>query len=139
MLGLCAVVAQAATSFLFLLRVRAVYLRWVPATAIFGILWLAVLTVNVTATSLAQLGHFPGGDYCIYLNTSYAFMGWSSIANFVNDTLIFLAITHRLAVDGAAASGRSRSKHTHLLSVFKSKGLHSVSGLLMRSGQLYYL
>ena len=54
----------------------------------------------------------------------------------VNDTMVFLAITYRLAADSANADGTWRSR---VQSVVTGKGLYRVSSSLMRSGQLYYL
>ena len=54
---------------------------------------------------------------------------------FVYDTLIILAISYRLAADAVTGA----SWHSRLLSIIQGKGLYSLSKLLMRSGQLYYM
>ncbi|KAF7967639.1 hypothetical protein HWV62_33623 [Athelia sp. TMB] len=55
-------------------------------------------------------------------------------ATFVNDTIVFLAITYRLTADAAVGNDwRSR-----LLSIVRGKGLRRLSRSLLQSGQLYY-
>ena len=56
------------------------------------------------------------------------------VAIFVYDTLIWLAITYRLAADSWTGS----SWRARFLSVIHGAGLYSLSKALMRSGQLYY-
>ncbi|KAF7965084.1 hypothetical protein HWV62_45755, partial [Athelia sp. TMB] len=58
-----------------------------------------------------------------------------SFAASVNDTLVFLAISYRLAADaGGERSWRARCK-----SIVSGKGLLRLSRALMQSGQKYYL
>ncbi|KZP13846.1 hypothetical protein FIBSPDRAFT_868975 [Athelia psychrophila] len=54
---------------------------------------------------------------------------------FVHDTMVFLAISYRLAAD-AVAAGDWRSR---VRSIATGKGLFSLSRSLMKGGQLYYL
>ncbi|KZP02548.1 hypothetical protein FIBSPDRAFT_855379, partial [Athelia psychrophila] len=57
------------------------------------------------------------------------------MTTFVHDTMIFLAISCRLAAD-AVPAGDWRSR---VLTVVTGKGLFSLSRSLMKGGQLYYL
>lgn len=58
-----------------------------------------------------------------------------TIAAFANDSLVFVAISYRLAAD-AASAGTWRCR---VLSVIRGEGLYSLSRTLMKSGQLFYL
>ncbi|KZP04186.1 hypothetical protein FIBSPDRAFT_878768 [Athelia psychrophila] len=130
-----AFVAIASTSFLFFLRVRAVYLRSRTVTTIFGALWVATASTSISFAALAARGveHVPYSPYCtrtpLKHNTTPVAMA------FVHDTMVYLAISYRLAADAVpAADWRSR-----VLSIVTGKGLFSLSRSLMKGGQLYYL
>lgn len=58
------------------------------------------------------------------------------MSTLVNDTLVFVAITYRLAADAMPTKGRRRFR---LFSVVKGEGLYSLSRSLLQGGQLYYL
>lgn len=59
----------------------------------------------------------------------------SFVVLFVNDTLVFLAISFRLSANAVTdESWRSR-----FLSIVKGKGLYRLSRSLLISGQIYYL
>lgn len=79
--------------------------------------------------------HIPGTEFCMTRDNFDKLFGLPSIANAVNDTSVFLAISYRLAAN-AATDDTWRAR---LQSVVKTRGLYSVSSSLMRSGQLYYL
>lgn len=57
-LGAFASVAIASTSFLFFLRVRAIYLQSRCITAVFGILWLVIVVLNVMEFASLRAGQF---------------------------------------------------------------------------------
>ncbi|KZP13333.1 hypothetical protein FIBSPDRAFT_936387 [Athelia psychrophila] len=101
LLAICSVVSIACTSFLFFLRVRAVYLQARYITVIFGTLWLVMVAVNIF------------GSVSIHPTMSY-----------------------RLAADAVAAEKGWRSRFRFIAG---GKSLYRISGLLMRSGLLYYL
>lgn len=147
-MSVCANIAGDSSAYLFFLRVRAIYLRSSFITLGFGALWLCLVamhivpavtahpsqSVSILATfenlidiHLAQLSEY---NYC---KLGHAQLPIVSI--FVYDTLVWLAITHRLAADSwTGSSWRSR-----FLSIIHGEGLHSLSRALMRSGQFYYL
>lgn len=151
MIGMTSSIGGAATTFLFFLRVRAVYMKSTRITTLFGGLWLVTLALGVLAATTLRAGerqqrlrmvygslffhvvHIPPTHYCI--DTSVKDVILPCITIFVHDTLVFLAISYRLATDAATeVNWRSR-----ILSVAKGKGLHSLSKSLMQSGQKYYL
>lgn len=64
-LGMCSALTGASTSLLFLLRVRAVYLKSTCVTVVFGAIWLIVLALNVAASSTIRPGepHYKSSPY----------------------------------------------------------------------------
>ncbi|KZP14265.1 hypothetical protein FIBSPDRAFT_1048909 [Athelia psychrophila] len=128
-------VASASTSFLFYLRVRGVYLQSRTITILFGALWVVTTSVGICFTAL----EVRGAKRVLYsAHCTNATVEYNSIPitmAFVHDTMVFLAISYRLAADAvAAADWRSR-----VLSIVTGKGLFSLSRSLMKGGQLYYL
>lgn len=152
MLRLGVAVSLGSTSFLFLIRVRAVYLESKRITSFFGVLWLIVIAlviltnVSIRASMFQgrtfppdlaliahSLDHFPSSRNCALHETGITPL--PSYAVFVYDSLVFLAITCRLAADAVTGDDlRSR-----VISCMNGKGLHRVSKALLKSGQLYYL
>lgn len=55
-LGASAVLSVTATSFLFFLRVRAVYLASLPITIFFGMLWIAIVTLVILTNAYLRTG-----------------------------------------------------------------------------------
>ena len=149
-LGIAVVLSIGSSSLLFLFRVRAVYMKSVRITAVFGLLWLATVAVAILTDVNIRTGscrpfttcralivplpaHLLGTNICVDKNpTRYRLQVY---ATFLNDTTVFLAITYRLTADAAVGDDwRSR-----LLSVVRGRGLHQLSRSLLQSGQLYYL
>ncbi|KZP13617.1 hypothetical protein FIBSPDRAFT_936243 [Athelia psychrophila] len=136
-LTISAVVSIACTSFLFFLRVRAVYLRARSITVIFGTLWLVTVAVNIfdgTSIHPVHAEFIPSTKYCTNRTLTYYIL--PSTSTFVYDTSIFLAISYRLAADAVTAEKGWRSRFRLIVG---GKGLYRLSGLLMRSGLFYYL
>ncbi|KZP10255.1 hypothetical protein FIBSPDRAFT_1051424 [Athelia psychrophila] len=135
MIGVCAVMSLASTSFLFFLRVRAVYLRSRYATALFGALWIVTVSSTIWASTTLRAEHnsspaVNGG--CIM--TGLQAVPSPLTSTFVNDTLIFLAISYRLTTNAVTDGGR----RSRLMTIVKGKGLYSLSQLMLQTGQLYY-
>ncbi|KZP32802.1 hypothetical protein FIBSPDRAFT_943790 [Athelia psychrophila] len=128
-------VAIASTSFLFFLRVRAVYLQSRTITILFGALWVVTASVSIGFGALAVHGtkRVPHTAHCTTTIAKYHFIPVTM--TFVHDTMVFLAISYRLAA-GAVTAGYWRSR---VLSIVTGKGLFSLSRSLMKGGQLYYL
>ncbi|KZP29393.1 hypothetical protein FIBSPDRAFT_946688 [Athelia psychrophila] len=128
-----ACLASVCTAFLFLIRVRAVYLKSRRITVAFGALFIFTIALNLTQYADIHIEYIPGTKLC-GSNLNDKLYGLS-IANATYDTLVFLAISYRLAADGATED----SWRARLQSIVKTRGLYCVSSSLMRSGQLYYL
>ncbi|KAF7978607.1 hypothetical protein HWV62_45342 [Athelia sp. TMB] len=133
MLGVAVVLSISSTSLLFLLRVRAVYLKSTRITTVFGVLWLATVGITVLTSLNLRAAHLHGARICTDEDPA-KYTKMPVYATFVNDTIVFLAITYRLTADAAVGNDwRSR-----LLSVVRGKGLRRLSRSLLQSGQLYY-
>ncbi|KZP22070.1 hypothetical protein FIBSPDRAFT_1043780 [Athelia psychrophila] len=128
-------VALASTSFLFFLRVRAVYRQSRTITILFGALWVVTASAGIGFGALEVRGAelAPYTAYCT--NTTIKYNSIPVMITFLHDTMVFLAISYRLAAD-AVTAGDWRSR---VLSVVTGKGLFSLSRSLMKGGQLYYL
>ncbi|KZP14289.1 hypothetical protein FIBSPDRAFT_834142 [Athelia psychrophila] len=131
--AMCAAARMISTSFLFLLRVRAVYLRSTSITAMFGIMWLIVVTLNIINDATIHAASLTDTQYCLTIRMQYP--AYPSSSSFAFDTFVFIAISYRLAADAAT----EQSWRARLQSVVTGKGLFSISRALMISGQLYYL
>jgi len=132
-IGLCATSTGAFTSFLFFLRVRAVYLKSTLTTCVFGILWFVVLSLGVYGALVTSAEHLPASRYCT--DAFARSFELPMLPTFVLDTLVFVAISFRLACNATSApTWRSR-----LSSAVTGEGLFKVSRSLMQSGQIYYL
>ncbi|KZP25787.1 hypothetical protein FIBSPDRAFT_949899 [Athelia psychrophila] len=130
--GVFSTMSIATTSYLFLLRVRAVYLQSRPITIVFGGLWLTMIALVILANASTHVAHVPGTQFCTSTDTTY--FSLQSISSFVNDSLIFLAISYRLASNSAT----ELTWRSWALSIIKGKGLYHLSRSLMKTGQLYY-
>ncbi|KZP07357.1 hypothetical protein FIBSPDRAFT_939567 [Athelia psychrophila] len=127
-LGACATVSVASTSFLFLLRVRAVYLQSIYATTIFGTFWLVVTCLNQYLRRDVTLRSTSCAIWILRLLNAR-----SHSCLFADH--VHAPITYRLAADAMPTKGRRRFR---LFSIVKGKGLYSLSRSLLQGGQLYY-
>lgn len=73
-------------------------------------------------------------QYC-YDNTPKEYRSLPSIAIFIYDTPVFLAITWRLAANAVT----DKTWRGRVLSIVNGKGLYSLSKALLQYGQIYYL
>jgi hypothetical protein len=126
--------AAPGTAALFFFRVRAVYERSKIVTAIFGALWLATLGAAIALPFMVKGEHIGTTDYCIQSSVA---PGASAvlIVNACSDTLVFLAISWRIAQNNSAGETFGGL----LRSFFKGNGLPRLSKMLLQSGQAYYL
>ncbi|KZP14279.1 hypothetical protein FIBSPDRAFT_1048841 [Athelia psychrophila] len=131
--AVCAAARMISTSFLFLLRVRAVYLRSTSVTAMFGIMWLIAVILNIINDATIRAAPLTDTQYCVTIQLQHP--AYPSTSAFVFDTFVFIAISYRLAADAAT----EQSWRARLQSVVTGKGQFSISRALMVSGQLYYL
>ncbi|KZP14317.1 hypothetical protein FIBSPDRAFT_896693 [Athelia psychrophila] len=121
------------TSFLFFLRVRAVYLRSRYVTVLFGILWLITAILNIITDASIRAEPHTDAQHCMGFRINHS--SYPSISSFVFDTFVFIAISYRLAANAAT----EQSWRARLQSVVTGNGLFNLSRAFMMSGQLYYL
>jgi hypothetical protein len=128
------VFATPGSAALFFFRVRAVYDRSKAVTAIFGILWLATLGAAIAFPFAVKGGHIGTTNYCLLVSVAQSASA-PVIINTCSDTLIFLAISWRIARNNSTGE----TWREHLRSFYKGDGLPRLSRTILQSGQAYYL
>jgi hypothetical protein len=121
-----------AISGLFLVRLSAVYSRDKYVMTFFGLCWLAVFGIFVydTTTILSRFASDHNSFRCYSVKRPE---GWAYIATAVYDTLMYVAISWRLASFGMSDHWKSRMRYFVTGSEFSR-----LSKVLLRSGQAYY-
>ena len=133
-LGAGFAIAVPATTFLFLLRVCAVYNMNKHIVIVFGIFWLGTLACAITLPFAIFGAHIGPTAMCIDSGVrSYSSAG--VVAHMVYDSLVFLAITYRL-LDTASVGETVGDK---MRAFFKGGALPALTRCLLKSGQIYYL
>jgi len=127
------------TTFILLLRVRAMYNRNLAVTSVFATLWLAVVASASMLPWALPSGKLGPTDYCIQLQPAPYLMA-TIITAFVNDTFVFIAITHRLmkmSTDVEEEQQNGVLSHLRMLTS-PGKSLPLFSRVLLRDNQIYY-
>jgi hypothetical protein len=126
------IVIMPATSGLFFNRLSAVYSHDKYILAFFGSCWLVILGMFVfdSAEGVIQCSSVDHTQ-CFVVQHIYA---WGYIATAAYDTLMYLAISWRLASFATANRWQDRLK-----SFITGDGLGWLSKVLLQSGQVYYL
>lgn len=122
--------AVSSASFLFYIRVHAVFHTNTMIQVVFGFLWLGVLGASVTVPLAVKGIHIGPTKYCVNAEVK-SFSSAAVIMSTLNDSLVFLAISLRLV---AYNQVDSRTK-----ALVKGQGLSSISKALFKGGQIYYL
>lgn len=120
-----------ATRFLFLIRVRAVYLHSKAITAFFGLLWFAAMSSSFLPLVTARIF---SSEICID-NSEQLYSIATLIIGSIFDTLVFFAISWRLA----NSLYEERSWSERFYSFTTGEGLSKSSRHILRGGQLHYL
>src|ERR1700683_3068075 len=115
---------------LFCTRLSAIYSHNKYIILVFGSCWLAILAIFVLDTTTV-LSRFSQSTGCFVVEHSDA---WGYIATAIYDTLMYLAISWRLAWFAPNDGWKSRTR-----SFITGGGLSGLSKVLLRSGQVYYL
>jgi hypothetical protein len=125
------IVAAPATLAMFFLRLKAIYAKNMAVIVFFGLFWLAIFgTLFITPFDVTTI-HIPGTQRCIIIKVGYC----SAIPVFLHsafDTLVFIAISLRIASYSRAFSSRASS-------FFRGNRLPLISRRILQGGQLYYL
>ncbi|PBK78583.1 hypothetical protein ARMSODRAFT_863659, partial [Armillaria solidipes] len=132
-LGICNILTQTFTSFLFFLRVTAVWHKNQHVFFFFTILWLGVIAGAITVPVGIRGAHIGTTQQCINVRVpDYAQL--SAIMPLIFDSCTFVAITYRILLYTSVeetARGRLRA--------FFGRGVPIVSRNLLLGGQHYYL
>lgn len=128
------VLAILSTTGLFWLRIRAVYSQSRLVQIFFGLFWLVILGCAIPGQLASQAAHIGPTKRCTYTSQSSAFASWILVAVAVYDTLVFFAISWRLASSSVVGD----SLKDRLRSFFFGAGLPRVSKGLLQDGQIYY-
>lgn len=115
-------------SYLFVIRIRAVFRDSRVIQGAFVCVWLAVVAASLHQPFCARFS----AD-CV-LGTVRAYCSFGPIAVMVHDTMVVLALSMKLLLYSLASSWRERFRI-----FFSARGMPHVSTLLLRTGQQYYL
>ncbi|KZP29518.1 hypothetical protein FIBSPDRAFT_946782 [Athelia psychrophila] len=129
------VLALSVNNLLFFSRVRAVYGNSLRVTYFFGFCYTVVFVTCMLVPSTYNAIHIGPTEYCIdgEVKPWIAFLAIS--CNAVNDTLVFLAISYRIA----SASIAGDDRRSRLQRFFRGDGAPRVVKELLQNGQLSYL
>ncbi|KAF9255579.1 hypothetical protein L218DRAFT_1034287 [Marasmius fiardii PR-910] len=134
--GIFYIISTGFTSFLFLLRVVAVWNwnKWI--IAIFTLLWLATIGATVTVPVGLGSSHIGTTQACLLTRVA-DYTEFSLIMALIHDSAVFLAITYQILMNSLYEENPSVRFKT-----FVGNGrsfLPKLSKNLLRSGQQYYL
>ena len=118
---------------LFFVRLRGVYWRDKYIIAFFGFCWLVVLGLFVSDSTRGLLRCSDAAQLTQCLEF-HPYDAWGYIATAAYDTLMYLAISWKLASFSSGDRWQDRLK-----SFFTGDGLGWLSKILLQSGQVYYL
>lgn len=127
-------IAIPASSFLFLLRVRAVFGTEPVIQWLFSFLWLGVLGSALTLPFALHGAHIGPTNYCIDSGVR-SFGSAGMVASTIYDSLVFLAISWKLSSN--AMQGLTFREKANIF--LGGKALPALSRGLLQSGQIYYL
>ncbi|KZP14567.1 hypothetical protein FIBSPDRAFT_959527 [Athelia psychrophila] len=122
------------TYFLFLLRARAVYQNSDIATVVFGANLIVLIGLYIYQLVSFHADHIAHSSRCSSQQDYLLLIPIISLC--ATDTLVFLAISYRLAGLGAGPNANWSERARRFVT---GDGLHSLGRSLLRSGQVYYL
>ncbi|THU84281.1 hypothetical protein K435DRAFT_843739 [Dendrothele bispora CBS 962.96] len=141
--------ATSSTTFLFLVRARAIYAHSGTGQAILFLLWIVQVGTSTLDLFIVDGSSVPTQYqplqrdlsqtkyYCILSNLRPEFAVISAVGILFYDTAIFFAISYRLTVINNADSGGSIYEKT--VSFFSGRKLLVLSRMILLDGQIYYL
>jgi len=121
-----------AAAALFFLRLKAVFYHNKYVVGFFGLCWLTVLVVFAIETMQSLLPCIQS-HLSLDCVSSQPIIGYPYIMAVINDSLMYIAMSWRLA-----SISPSERWHHRLRSFVTGKGLGNISKFLLQSGQLYY-
>jgi hypothetical protein len=129
-IGSANILIMPAVSGLFYIRLSAVYSHNKYIMVVFGSCWLGLLAIFIF-DSVTVFTRFSRSTACFVIKHSDA---WGYIATAVYDTLMYFAISWRLASFASIDGWKSQAR-----SFITGGGLGGLAKVLLRSGQVYYL
>lgn len=126
------------TTLLFVFRVTAIYERNNHVTTFFGLMWLVIVGCSIITTKGLEV--YPDYDtdrsmwFCITRRVS-SYLVLDFIVPLVHDTLIFLAISWRLAKN----SIQHLDMRCGIQAMILGKYMPAFSRSLLQDGQIYHL
>ncbi|KAF9041330.1 hypothetical protein BJ165DRAFT_1406291 [Panaeolus papilionaceus] len=130
-------IAIDATSFLFLLRVRAIFNRDRFFVIFFNCLWIGVVASSLTGPFGTSGINIGTTEYCV-IDRFEGYIDAAAIAPLVFDTLVFIAISRRLMID-ALVVDRDLRTCADVKALVLGDYLPTLSKALLQDGQVYYL
>ncbi|KAF7966562.1 hypothetical protein HWV62_37861 [Athelia sp. TMB] len=127
------IIGGAATSFLFLVRVRAVYMNSRPITLFFGAFWLGIVATSTLVVISGKLNRATFSDRCT-LSSVKVLESVSLWVKAAFDTAVFIAITTRIV----SYSTTGRAPHVSKWQAFRAARLPRIYRDLLHGGQLFY-
>jgi len=131
------VVAHSATSFLFYIRVCAVYGMQRSIVLFFGVTWLIVVA-GAAATFVSQEGVHIGPTEVCTSRLRNQYIVATSVTDLFNDSLVFLAILYRLSVVNIP-SNEPALKYSVWDPVRRLTALQGFTKGFWQDSQIYYL
>ncbi|TFK47489.1 hypothetical protein OE88DRAFT_1738410 [Heliocybe sulcata] len=133
-LAWCYVVAAPSIALLFFFRVSAVFQTNPRVRAVFAFLWACVVAAAFTVPFSVTVAEIADTRRCVDLDVA-SFSSSTVIVNWINDSLVFLAISWRLMrFSTVGDTWRDR-----LRSFISGAGFSRLSRSLLQGGQMYYL
>jgi hypothetical protein len=127
------VLSRTATAFLMYFRICAVYNCNRFVVLFFGFTWLSVIGGAATAFGGVASAPIENTKYCACL-IKHRYVIATSVADFIDDTLILFAIMYKLGM-----AGIRRSPASQLSSAWKPMGhLQSFTRTFLQDSQIYY-
>jgi len=125
--------SRASTSLLMYIRVCAVYNMNRYVVLFFGFTWLSVVAGAATPFGAMEAAYIKDTKYCLCL-VKHLYAVATSVADFVNDSLILLAIMYKLGM-----AGIRRSPASQLSSTWKPMDhFQSFTKAFLQDSQIYY-
>jgi hypothetical protein len=122
------VALAASTSFLFLLRVLAIFHGQRVVVGLFVLLWLAIVGSAVIVPLNIHGAHIGSTGYCAPIGAGVS-VGVFGVITMIDRLLVFLFISWRLTA----------YHDSRVQAFFRGQGVSIVPRVLLSSGQLYYL
>ncbi|KZP29519.1 hypothetical protein FIBSPDRAFT_946783 [Athelia psychrophila] len=129
------VLTRNTNNLLFFSRVRAVYGNSLCVTFFFGFCYMVAFVTSMLVPSTLSAMHVGPTEYCIEAEVKPWIASVAALCHAVYDTLVFLAISYRIASASIGGDGRRST----LRCFFRGDGAPRVIKELLQNGQLCYL